>query len=660
MTDFVLPIVSPKCCVADDVGSNPTANPTMGDVVAMRLSRRDLMKGALAATVIGAAVAPLTIAASRAHAQAAGNSTPSFNFAELIAGSDGKHSVAEGYDADILIRWGDKVLADAPEFDLTKQTGAGQAKQFGYNSDYIGFVPLAGGSDQALLCINHEYAIKALMFPGISEESSSTDVSKALTKDITEVEIMAHGGSILEVKREGGKWRIVAGSKYARRITGETEMRISGPAAGNDRMQTSYDRTGTKARGMLGNSSGGTTPWGTWLSCEKNFNHYFSGKSGAENSSDIKALRRYGTPGEWYSWDQHFQRFDYNNEPHEANRFGWVVEIDPSDPSSLPVKRTALGRFKHEGAAGVVNKDDRYVVYLGDGERYEYVYKFVTEGKVDARNRAANRDLLDKGTLYVAKYNADGTGEWLPLVHGSGPLTADNRFSDQGDVLIHARMAADLLGATKMDRPEDIEANPKTGKVYVMLGNNSRRKAEEVDAANPRAENKFGHIIEMLPDSGDHAATKFHWEILVKCGNPAIATVGASFNPATSKDGWFGMPDNCTVDVMGRLWIATGGNTLDGTGRTDGLWAMETEGPARGTSKLFFRCPVGAEMCGPRFTPDAEALFVAVQHPGASEYGQTPSTFEKPTTRWPDFKDGLPPRPSIVVITKKGGGKIAV
>jgi secreted PhoX family phosphatase len=251
----------------------------------------------------------------------------------------------------------------------------------------------------------------------------------------------------------------------------------------------------------------------------------------------------------------------------------------------------------------------------------------------------------------------------MPLVFGQGPLTPANGFNSQADVLIETRRAGDLLGATKMDRPEDVEANPTTNKVYVMLTNNNQRKADQIDPANPRSDSRFGHILEILPPNGDHAAPNFRWEILVRCGDPSIAAVGATFNPATTKDGWFGMPDNCAVDSLGRLWIATDGNAPSKTGRADGVWAIETEGAARGTSKLFYRVPNGAELCGPEFTPDMETFFVAVQHPGEPDEDDPnakPASFTNVSTRWPDFKDGVPPKPSIVAITKRGGGKIGV
>ena len=651
--------------------SNQSSNPTLGDLIAKRFSRRDIMKGALAATAISATVSPMALlAADKARAQGAAK----FNFTEIAAGVDDKHHVAEGYDADILIRWGDPMFPDSPEFDPMNQSADAQARQFGYNNDFLGLIPVPGAENdpnRILLVANHEYTSEELMFPGLGQQDVEDVGFKGMTAELVAIEMMAHGGSVVEVARGAdGKWSVVRDSPYNRRITAETEMELTGPAAGSEGLKTSADPTGTRVLGMLNNCAGGVTPWGTWVSGEENIHGYFLGETAGETENEEKDVpanigyERYGVPGGSYAWGRFHDRFNVNKEPNEPNRFGWIVEIDPHDANSTPKKRTALGRMKHEGAAGVINKDGRYVVYTGDDERFDYVYKFVTAGTVNPNDRAANMDLLDEGTLYVARFGEDGKLTWLPLVHGQGPLTAENGFRDQADVLIYARRAGDFLEATKMDRPEDIEANPATGKVYVMLTNNTRRKPEEVDAANPRPENAFGHIIEMTAPDMDHAATEFTWEILVRCGDPTVAEVGATFNPATSENGWFGMPDNCVVDADGRLWISTDGNSGKATGRSDGLWSMETEGAERATSKHFFRCPAGAEMCGPIFTPDVTALFLAVQHPGEDgenwpEFGRA-STYEDPSTRWPDFQDGMPPRPAVVVITKQGGGKIGV
>jgi uncharacterized protein len=643
---------------SEDVGSNPTDNPTIGDVIAARLGRRDILKGALGVAAMAAAVSPLALAtADRASAQAATR----YRFDELEAGVDKTHHVAAGYDADILIRWGDAVLPGAPAFDPKQQTAAAQRQQFGYNCDFIGYFPMPGAanpSHHGLLCVNQEYTNEELMFPGLRRQDVKGVMFADMTAALVDIEMAAHGGTVIEVKRENGKWQVVGNSKYARRIDATTPMNITGPAAGHPRLQTSADPSGRRALGMINNCAGGVTPWGTWLTCEENFHGYFNGKL-ADTHPEARNYKRYGVPGNSYAWGSFHDRFNLAKEPNEPNRFGWIVEIDPFDPTATPRKRTALGRFKHEGAAGIINADGRYVVYTGDDQRFDYVYRFVTNARVDRANPQANRDILDDGVLSVARYNADGTLDWLPLIYGQGPLTAANGFASQADVLIETRRAADLLGATKMDRPEDVEASPVTQKVYVNLTNNNRRKPDQVDAANPRADNRFGHIIEMIPPGGDHAAAKFRWEMLVRCGDPAVAGVGASFSSDTTRNGWFGMPDNIAFDSQGRMWVATDGQSKKSAGRNDGLWGIETEGPGRGTARHFFRVPVGAEMCGPCFTPDDETLFVAVQHPGESASAGEASTFEEPVTRWPDFKPDMPPRPSVVAITKRGGGKIA-
>jgi uncharacterized protein len=645
-------------------GTNPSDNPTMGEIISMRFSRRGLLRGSLAVTAIATTVSPIALMlADEARAEA----SSAFNFKEVEAGVDDKHHIAEGYDADILLRWGDPIFPDAPEFDPKNQSAEAQAKQFGYNNDYIGFVPIDGAADHGLLFVNHEYTNEHLMFPGIvtiveKEGKKEAEVAPADQKRV-DIEMAAHGGTIVEIRKDGRKWQVVKDGKLNRRITANTEMMLTGPAAGHERLKTSADATGTKVLGMINNCAGGVTPWGTVVSGEENFHGYFSGELPADHR-EAANYKRYGVPDASYEWGGFYDRFDVSKEPNEANRFGYIVEIDPMDPNSVPKKRTALGRFKHEGAESIVAKDGRVVFYLGDDERFDYVYKFVTSGTFNANDRAANMDLLDSGTLYVAKFEANGSMAWLPLVHGQGPLTAENGFESQADVLIETRRAADLLGATKMDRPEDIQPNGTNGKVYVMLTNNTKRKADQVDAANPRAENAFGHIIEIVEDSGDFAATKGKWEVLLKCGDPSVAEVGASFSTSTTANGWFGMPDNCAIDTSGRLWVATDGQGPKATGRTDGVWAVDTEGEARATSKLFFRVPVGAELCGPLVLPDMETMFVAVQHPADEgenwkPFGR-PSYYEDLSTRWPDFKDDMPVRPSVVAITKQGGGKIGV
>ena len=644
---------------SENEGRNPTQGDTIGDVIAVRFGRRGFLKGVLGVTASAALLGSSALIAPREGRAA--TVAPHMNFDEISHGVDETHHVAPGYTAEILVRWGDPIMKDAPEFDPAAQTAKAQSMQFGYNNDFIGYLPIEGSAEHGLLCINHEYTSEEVMFPGVGLQDD--DFSR-LTIEQVDVELAAHGCSIIEVKKEAGTWSVVTDSEYARRITGGTTyMKIGGPAAGHDLMKTSADPTGMLVIGTLNNCSGGITPWGTYVTAEENFNGYFWG-SGVDGHPYAKAYKRYGIPGGWYGWGRFYDRFNVNEVPNEPNRFGWLVEIDPMDPKSVPVKHTALGRMKHEAATFVVAPGGQVVVYTGDDERFDYVYRFVSKGKYVEGDKAANMKLLDEGTLSVAKFNEDGSLVWLPLIHGEGKLTAENGFPDQATVLINARLAGDAVGGTKMDRPEDIEFNKVTGKVYINLTNNTKRKADQIDPANPRADNAFGHIIEFAAAGGDDAGETFTWDILVQCGDPAIADVGARWNPATSANGWFGSPDNCTVDAAGNLWIATDqGENWPKTGTADGIWAVGTEGEARGMGKMFFRVPVGAEMCGPCFTPDGKTLFVAVQHPavdGAKEWEQfgRNSTYEDPATRWPDFQAGMPPRPSVVAITRDDGGVI--
>jgi secreted PhoX family phosphatase len=658
----------------DDVPLAPARDDSIGAVIARRYSRRDLLKGSLG---VAAATALFGTSALTA-ADPARAATAAFAFPELAAGVDETHHVADGYDADILIRWGDPLAEGLVPFDPATLTGAEQARRFGYNNDYLAFLLLEEKGTRGLLCANHEFASPEVMFPGVKGRPDRNDFA-AITEAHIGVEMAAHGVSVVEIALQDGKWRPVTGSRRNRRITPMTEMRVDGPAAGHERLRTEADPSGTRVLGTLNNCAGGLTPWGTYLTAEENFHGYFMTDRRAEDTkrrltrglggAQRRSYERYGVPGNWYSWGRYQDRFNVDKVANEPNRFGWIVEIDPADPASTPVKHTGLGRFRHEGAETIVARDGRVVVYSGDDSPREYVYRFVSKGVIrpgaTAEDRAHNMRLLSEGTLSVARFNDDGTVVWLPLVLGEGPLTPANGFHAQADVVIDARLAADALEATPMDRPEDVQPHPANGKVLVMLTNNAQRRPEQVDEANPRAENAFGHVIEMTAPDGDHTAATYRWDILIRCGDPRIAEVGAQWHPGQSADGWFGSPDNCAIDAQGRLWIATDqGADWTRTQRADGLYAVETEGALRGLSKLFFRVPVGAELCGPCFTPDGETLFLSVQHPSTDgvrnwkPFGRE-STFEDPATRWPDFAPAMPPRPSVVAIRRKGGGRIA-
>jgi secreted PhoX family phosphatase len=619
-------------------------------LIDIRLSRRELLKAVLA----GAAG---TLSGHASSATSAANPTAgsTLTFAEIPHGLDDRHHLPPGYVAQVLVRSGDPLFHDAPSYVPGQAEPSAQERQFGTDNDFLAFMPLpahGNARQRGLLCANHERTTAQLVWPAMGSRRAQEERSAAQC----EHEMAAQGMSIVEIRQDGSSWRLVLDSAYNRRIDARsTTIAASGPAAGHTRLRTRADPTGQRIVGTLNNCAGGVTPWGTVLTCEENIHFYFTGD--ASSHPEAAALKRYGF-GErtFYVWGRHVERFDLQKEPNEPNRFGWVVEVDPYEPSSLPIKRTALGRFKHEGATTAISHDGRVAVYLGDDERFEYLYKFVSEGRFDAKNWAANRDLLDRGTLYVARFEAQRM-HWLPLVHGTGPLTAVNGFHSQADVVIEARRAADLLGATSMDRPEDVEPHPQTGHIYVVLTNNHRRDAGRINPANPRPDNRWGQIIEIVPPRvhgvADHTALECGWEFFLLAGDPADARQSARYAGPVSRNGWLACPDNVAFDPKGRIWIATDGQE-DVAGFADGLYAADTSGPGRGITRLFFNAPRGAEVCGPCFAPDGRTLFVAVQHPG-DEKG---STFEKPSTRWPDFDAAVPPRSAVIALTRTDGKEI--
>jgi len=635
-----------------DMPSAARLGRTFEDVARRRYSRRAFLSASGAALTAGA----LGVRRRAAVAQSAGP----FGFMALAGPEVADDiAVAEGHSVDVVARWGDPLFADAPAFDAAAQTAAAQARQFGYNCDYIAVLPIDGQVDRSVLVVNHEYVNPELMFPHFD--------AAAVTDEQMRVEMMAHGVSVAEIVRDAnGKWTVVKDSALNRRLTAETPIQLSGPAAGSPRLRTVADPSGQSVLGTLNNCAGGTTPWGTVLTAEENFQKYFANLAAPESAAaesaaadaatdlgpDARVHARYGMQAESdWGWERIDPRFDGRSEPNEAFRFGWLVEFDPLDPTSTPKKRTALGRFRHEGAATVVAVGGQVAVYSGDDDRFEYVYKFVTRQAFQADDRSANADLLDDGTLYVARFNEDGTGEWLALEHGAGPLTTAAGFASPADILIDVRSAADLVGATKMDRPEDIEVSPITGRVYVALTNNKNRGLEgfpPADAANPRIGNKFGHVLELTEADDDHAATRFRWDIFLLCGDPTDPeTYFAGFDKAQVSA--IASPDNLTFDSDGHLWIATDGQP-DALGVRDGLFAVPTSGPDRGAVRRFLSAVPGAEVCGPAFSPDGNALFVAIQHPGEG------GTFEAPASRWPDAAG--PPRPSVISVRHVSGGRV--
>jgi secreted PhoX family phosphatase len=634
---------------------NTTETSYFRDIAASVLSRRSVVGTGLSVAALTAL--PVTQAAAAPGSARSGDpgSAGRLPFRPIapVGATVDDVTVPAGYRWDTVVRWGDPILAGAPTFDPADQSPEAQAGQFGYNNDYLDIIETNRAGTTALLVCNHEYTNEGIMFPPGTDPATVIRTAWA-----------AHGMSVVELtrRRRGDVWTYVPGARLNRRITLDTTFAVDGPAAGSDLLKTTADPTGRAVRGTMNNCAGGTTPWGTVLSGEENFNQYFRA-TGTDPKEKRYGLSATQDSRNWRSLDPRWDATtdDYRNEP---NRFGWIVELDPSDPTSTPVKHTAMGRFKHEGANVVVNRDGRVVAYMGDDERFDYVYRFVSRDRMrsgsSAKARRHNLRLLSEGDLSVARFTgdgledgvSDGRGEWLPL-------TRDGRSVVPGftteEVLVYTRLAADTVQPTKMDRPEDVEPNLRNGRVYVACTNNTDRGKvgkEGPTEPNPRPANKDGHVVEMIPTGGDHTADTFGWNLFLICGDESSA--GRYFG------GWDGpvspisCPDNVAFDSVGNLWISTDGQpgtiALD-----DALFKVPVDGPERGHVQQFLAVPAGAETCGPVIRDREDSVFVAVQHPGED------GTYAAPQSRFPDFVpvgavagagQFAGPRPSVVQVTR--------
>ncbi|MGH3863452.1 PhoX family protein [Actinokineospora sp.] len=642
---------------------NTSGNAYFGDVVRSIVSRRGMLKAGAVLAVAGAGAAVVGgVAAADDSAEQAENGDRhrrprGMDFTPVAPNTADQITVPEGYVSSVVIGWGDAVLPGAPAFDFDNQSAAAQAKQFGFNSDFCGLVPL--WRDQYLMVSNHEYSTESFMFKGYS--------SAEPTEEQVKIGWAAHGMSVVVVERDRrtGKITPKMDRRYNRRITTTSTFDVDGPAAGSDFLKTKADPTGRTVFGTLNNCAGGVTPWGTVLSGEENFNQYFGNGKDVTDPVTKARLARYGLASgpSGRKWERLDDRFDVVKEPNEVNRFGWIVEIDPLEPSENPVKHTALGRFKHEGANIHVARDGRVVAYMGDDERFDYIYKFVSKERMRPGNsryaRAHNKTLLSDGTLYVAQFTGnspdftagvlpadgayDGVGKWIPLAAG------DKSFVDgftAEEVYVFTRLAADKAGATKMDRPEDVEANPRTGLVYAALTNNTDRGKpgkEGPTEINPRGLNRHGHVLEWEEAGGDNTALTFSWRLLLVCGDPNAADTYFGGYDKTQVSP-ISCPDNLAFDRHGNLWISTDGNQL---GSNDGLFATATSGPERGHLKQFLTVSTGAETCGPVI--EDKFVLVSVQHPGELDNASA----DNPLAHWPDGGTSQP-RSAVVAVWKPG------
>lgn len=649
---------------------NTSSNGYFRDIASATISRRAALgfgaAGALAVVLGTAVTSPRAAAADGGPGLAAaakqGFATSKLQFTPIapVDAAVDAVTVPQGFTWQPVIRWGDPIFKDAPDFDMDRQTAAAQEKQFGYNNDYTDILEIPGTKGRrAVLFANHEYTNENIMFPATMPAADMRTVGQA-----------AHGLSVVELERKNTNkpWTYVKGAGLNRRLLNNTVYELTGPAAGSALVKTVADPSGRSIKGTLGNCAGGTTPWGTVLSGEENFNGYFV--SPGTSASD----RRYGLTSSATArkWELDDPRFDTRNAGYEneANRFGWIVEVDPFDPASTPKKHSALGRFKHEGANVIVAESGHVVAYSGDDERFDYLYKFVSAEKYREGDRRHNMTLLSAGNLYVARFTGsasvaeitgtgavpadgafDGTGEWLPLVVDGASAVPGMSLEE---VLVYTRLAADKVGPTKMDRCEDVEPSLHTGKVYVACTNNSDRgKAgkEGATEVNPRVANRDGHIVE-ITETGDQASTAFTWNLLMVCGDPSTGDVTYFSGFPADKVSPISCPDNLAFDSVGNLWISTDGAPA-GIGKADGLFKVTLDGAERGKVEQFLAVPREGETCGPIIHDEERTVFVSVQHPGED------GSFADQHSFFPDYvKAGATPkrgqvrapRPSVVQV----------
>ncbi|MEE3745027.1 PhoX family protein [Campylobacter porcelli] len=597
------------------------------------MQRRDFLQATCGALAYAGIFMPSGISANV--------NKPLIGFKQVPPSTQDKVIVPDGYEVRKLISWADPLFSKATPFDENKiidKNAVENAKlTFGDNTDGMAWFDI--DENRAILAVNNEYINPEIMFNHQGKNMSLDDVY---------YEQNSMGVSIFEIaKNQDGFFSVVLDSPYNRKITAGTPIDIQGPARGHKLLKTRADKSGVRVLGTINNCASGKTPWGTYLTCEENFDDFFG--SSDENYAFNPSQKRYGLSikGENYEWKLD-ERFDIAKNENEPNRFGWVVEIDPYNPNSTPIKRTALGRFKHENAEVVIAKDGKIVVYMGDDEANEFIYKFVSKAKYNPNK--PNRDILNEGTLYAAKFidtkDFEGVGEWVALEYGKNGLDETNGFYNQGDVLIHARLAASVVGATPMDRPEWIAADPNGKYIYATLTNNTKRT--QTNASNPRNKNIYGHIIRWQP-KGDHTSTSFRWDIFLLAGNPL--KYPNDLRKGTSNinvENMFNSPDGLKFDKFGRLWIQTDGkysnkDDYEGMGNNQMLCAD----PITAQVRRFLTGPIACEITGIAFNSDYTTMFVGIQHPGEN----------LANSHYPNGKSSTPCS-AIVQIRKKDGGVI--